>query len=148
MDYLIKMKYPKDRNLNYFKVWLNRLKRKGVHLIAPLEYLVDRKDVLEELKRMAEKYGVEVKVTEYEELPNSIKKVLEQTELPVNPKDNQIEEKYEKILAGYKEFLKIFRTFKGQFKKKTDVITVSDFNKIFGSSNRAAIDKATREVES
>jgi len=154
MDYIVSLKYPKDadqKKTKYFQQKLSRLKnRKVIFKLGKSRYFIDREDILSDFKILTDKFNIELSIEEYSELPYSIKKILETPDKNDNSSDDfiDLQKKFKLISDGYKEFLKVFRAFKGNFKKKSDVLTAPNFAKIFKESNMAAIDLATKEIES
>ena len=137
MDYVITLHYPKSMLQRQKSNFLDQIKRKfDVVKLKRLQYLLDREEFVDEFKVLAEKFGVNYKITEYPELPTSIKVRLTQKE--------------EKVPHESKNFLVLKKGFEALYEMYVRLVidpSRRNFDKEIDNLDEIVIDLALKVAE-
>jgi len=81
MDYFIELSYPKNLDPKTKAFFSTKFRRLGNIKIKRGQYLIDRKDILDKIKALSAEFNIGLKITEYKELPPSLKDYSKQIEI-------------------------------------------------------------------
>ena len=135
MDFFIELSYPKNLDAKKKANFSTRFRRLVDFKIRRGEYLIDREDVLEKVKKLALDFKIGLKIIEYKELPPSLKEKLEKA-----TKKSEIDEK---ILQEFD----VLKKKNQEFTKKIKIMKKSllYYDELF---KKVAISDTLGEVES
>ncbi|MHA1145497.1 MAG: hypothetical protein ACTSRW_12215 [Candidatus Helarchaeota archaeon] len=112
------------RKKNSFSVSLHRLQaRKAIIKIKRGEYFIDREEILEDVKQLANRHGVNLSIITYDELPKSLKLILERSTTISGREviDSNLKKEQEQLKKEVKRYENKFRTLKQTIKIFNDI---------------------------
>ncbi|MHA1798459.1 MAG: hypothetical protein ACTSVY_08410 [Candidatus Helarchaeota archaeon] len=136
MDYIVELQYPKNLEPRQKANFSTRFGRLGNFKIRRGQYLVDRKEILEKARKLASEFNVKLNITEYKELPRSLKNLLEQAAIESKVQDDLIK-KMNVLKQGFKLFYDVFSNIMENPSIET---LISEFEKV--NENKELIMKA------
>ncbi|MHA1315367.1 MAG: hypothetical protein ACTSRB_15805 [Candidatus Helarchaeota archaeon] len=129
MDYIIKFKYPAGMANKDKSNFIDQRKKFDLIKIKRTQYILDREDYLQPLEQLARKFGVQMDVTNYPELPSSLKKVVEKhlEESEVSKSEKASKKNFATVcrafLIFYDMYLDLYKNQRlSNFNKKIDEI--------------------------
>ncbi|NHI92929.1 MAG: hypothetical protein EAX96_10545 [Candidatus Lokiarchaeota archaeon] len=107
MDYIIELTYPRTLETKKKSNFSTRFGRLGNFKIRRGQYLVDREEILEKIKKLTSEFDIGLNITEYKELPNSLKKLIEENSKKIEIKED-IMKKFEILKKSFNLFYKVY----------------------------------------
>ncbi|MHA1143685.1 MAG: hypothetical protein ACTSRW_03040 [Candidatus Helarchaeota archaeon] len=124
MDYLIKINYPEGMSVKDRSNFLGQQKKFDVIKIKNRQYILDREDYLEPLKQLAKKFQIDLEITQYPELPSTVKRIL------ANKAQDILEKQEKKTFMGdIKTISQAFLLFYDMYLELFKTQRISTFNK-------------------
>lgn len=150
MDYFIKLIYAPDMKQNDKSNFLYQIRKFNLLRLKRTEYILDRESLFEDFKKVAQRFNVDYKYEEHEELPRSLKNLLEE-KASIQVRDQVRDQDLQVLKDAFKSLFEMYLKLSDP---KTDkeydpkIETFEDyFDRLGMELDNALIDKAVKIVE-